>query len=1161
LRRVVVGWLALVLAATVLAVAPTSAQAAVSAPRGLSATGASTSGTPTLEWDRVSGAATYDVELSTSPTFDQDLFSVNTANRRTVPTVAMPTGDVFWRVRSRTGSGSVSGWASSSFSTTQGAAPVLVSPADGATMQQPHNPVVLAWQPVSSAKSYQLEVDNDPDFVDAGTATVSTTSYLIQNPQPTSTFYWRVRAVHAGGAVTRWSATWSYHIPGMPEIDSASVTPLNSPETRVEDVVLDWDPVPGAKDYDVRISSDRNFSPTATVYSATVKSTRYSPPVTYDNDQYWWQVRARDVLGNVRPWTDFAAIPLRQFERHWPDVPVVSYPTGSPQTGPTQVGDPFFYQWQPVDHASHYQLQVSTSLEFSPGTFVSCFTRGTTYTPVLRTPHQSPADCMPAPGRTYYWRVRGLDGPNADNFEEQGVIGRWSDIHTFEYQPARVALDSPADGAQISVPTLRWEAAQDAEKYRVVVVDKTGTSYSATTHSLSWTPSVRLDPANGPFRWYVVAIDRNGVASPTPTAGSQRVFTLTTASSPPSAPELTPLSPAADSTHTRFPTLTWEPDPDATSYKVYVGMAGSQTVTPLVDSNGSSSFAYPAATDVTADHLRPGRYRWFVEAYNGGSLLGEGADGFFGIADLNRVTGQRVTLSGLDAQTNFCANRLDAPAGEPTQCRDLKQTPVLAWDYVPNASHYLVYLYHDRALTNDVYPNVQYIETQNTYWTPRSLLPDSQAGDAYYWFVRPCKAGSVCAPDPVAASHAFDKRSNPVEPLLTAPAHDPTPADELTLHWQDYLATNAASPDSTGAAATVEAHSYRVQISDDPTFTRVLHERDVDQTTYTPYDVTFPEGPLYWRVRAIDGSDNLLPWSDVDVREPVALDKDSGTPTLTSPADGTTTDGTPFLSWRPMEYSSAYEVEISTDRLFSPARQVQLATTKQSAYSLRDQLAASSTYWWRVRRVDAGGKKGSWSSGRSFRVAGQAPQLLSPRGGAVVESDEGFFTWDTVPGATSYTYELRQGSGTPAAATTYAQAYATRGEMANGTWSWRVVANDAAGRQLGASGWRSFYVDSRRPTISRRTPGRRTTRSANWVVTFSEPVRRVSGTTMRLYRAGRAGAVRARIRSSNGGRTWTLNPSTAMARRAKYTLKLSSGITDRAGNRLRATSYSSTVVR
>ena len=60
----------------------------------------------------------------------------------------------------------------------------------------------------------------------------------------------------------------------------------------------------------------------------------------------------------------------------------------------------------------------------------------------------------------------------------------------------------------------------------------------------------------------------------------------------------------------------------------------------------------------------------------------------------------------------------------------------------------------------------------------------------------------------------------------------------------------------------VEAKTYRFQVDDDPNFQSPLETVSVDQTTYTPYGTTYPEGPLYWRVQAIDGSNNTLTWSE-----------------------------------------------------------------------------------------------------------------------------------------------------------------------------------------------------------------------------------------------------------------------------------------------------------
>ena len=45
-----------------------------------------------------------------------------------------------------------------------------------------------------------------------------------------------------------------------------------------------------------------------------------------------------------------------------------------------------------------------------------------------------------------------------------------------------------------------------------------------------------------------------------------------------------------------------------------------------------------------------------------------------------------------------------------------------------------------------------------------------------------------------------------------------------------------------------------VQVSDLADFSNLLDNKVVDQRSYTPYDRTYPEQPLFWRVQAIDGS-------------------------------------------------------------------------------------------------------------------------------------------------------------------------------------------------------------------------------------------------------------------------------------------------------------------
>ena len=100
-----------------------------------------------------------------------------------------------------------------------------------------------------------------------------------------------------------------------------------------------------------------------------------------------------------------------------------------------------------------------------------------------------------------------------------------------------------------------------------------------------------------------------------------------------------------------------------------------------------------------------------------------------------------------------------------------------------------------------------------------------------------------------------------------------------------------------------------------------------------------------------------------------------------------------------------------------------------------------------------------------------------------------------------------------------------------------------------------------RPTIAARTPGSgatRVSRTANVVVRFSEAAVGVSASTVRLRDAKTGSYVAATVTYSASTKTVTLNPKTTLAGSRKYTVLISGGITDAAGNPLATTSWSFT---
>ena len=135
--------------------------------------------------------------------------------------------------------------------------------------------------------------------------------------------------------------------------------------------MFSWDPIKGAKQYELWVALDQDFN--TQIERRTVYSTRYSPATTYDNNTYYWKVRAINVAGQPTPWPSTPSV----FQRRWSNKPTLLYPPNNTSTAIT--GDVYF-QWTPVRHASRYALDVGTDENFTPSTFSTCLTASTTYT-------------------------------------------------------------------------------------------------------------------------------------------------------------------------------------------------------------------------------------------------------------------------------------------------------------------------------------------------------------------------------------------------------------------------------------------------------------------------------------------------------------------------------------------------------------------------------------------------------------------------------------------------------------------------------------------------------------------------------------------------------------------------------------------------------------
>jgi hypothetical protein len=126
-------------------------------------------------------------------------------------------------------------------------------------------------------------------------------------------------------------------------------------------------------------------------------------------------------------------------------------------------------------------------------------------------------------------------------------------------------------------------------------------------------------------------------------------------------------------------------------------------------------------------------------------------------------------------------------------------------------------------------------------------------------------------------------------------------------------------------------------------------------------------------------------------------------------------------------------------------------------------------------------------------------------------------------------------------------------------YRWTVIAIDEEASIVIATSDPVTVVDRTKPTIRSRSPlpnASGVSRSTSIRVTFSEPVRGVSSTTLRLRNLRTGFWVRAKVTYTAASRTATLDPALSMYGNERYAVYVSSAIRDLSGNRLTAATWS-----
>ncbi|OGS36050.1 MAG: hypothetical protein A2293_05950 [Elusimicrobia bacterium RIFOXYB2_FULL_49_7] len=521
-----------------------------------------------LSWNTVPTATSYGVQISQDSTFTGPMTYGQVGLTTAYLTLSGLSANTtyYWRVNAAN-AGGTGEWSVAFHFTTLPAAPVPVSPVNNA-LNQPLL-LTLKWNPAESATAYSLQVATDTVFLTSVMVNLSGLTVLEQNISGLAnnkTYYWRVCATNLNGT-GNWSSKYAF----TTRISAPTpVSPSNNATNQTTSLKLSWNTVATATSYGIQVSSDSTFA-VSVVYGQTGLSVA-NQTVTglLYSTTYYWRVNATNA-GGTSEWS--AANSFRTATA----APVVISPINSVTQSVT-------FQWDTVQNATSYCLQVSTDSAFQSGVVFN--QSGLSYTAYTITTLSA--------GMVYYWRV------NATNATGTSI---WSAMSRFTTISAPPTLLSPVDNAT-EIPvilTLKWSAEATALSYSVQVsTDSTFVTSSMNTLSANFIALSGLKN-NTRYFWRVKTTNAGG------TSYWSAVNRFTTIVTTPVAPTL---SETAGGSLTI--TLSWDPVENATTYTLQISKDSLfSSVSIVYDENGIDT-TFQTVSGLTGNVI----YYWRVNATN-----------------------------------------------------------------------------------------------------------------------------------------------------------------------------------------------------------------------------------------------------------------------------------------------------------------------------------------------------------------------------------------------------------------------------------------------------------------------------------------------------------------------------------------------------------------
>jgi inner membrane protein involved in colicin E2 resistance len=942
-------------------------------------------------WNASTGATSYQLDVSTNNEFSSFVTGYNnlTVNGTNQSVTGLTAGTTYYyRVRAVNANG------------TSGNSNII------STLTIPPNPVAIAatnitqtgfqanWNASTGATSYQLDVSLNNSFSSFVTGynnlTVNGTNQSVTGLTQGTQYYYRVRSVNASG--TSGSSNTILVTTPEPPPAPVAITATNITQTGFQ---ANWNASTGATSYQLDVSTNNEFSSFVTGYNnLSVNGTNQSVTGLTAGTTYYYRVRAVNANGT---------------SGNSNIITVLTVPPNPVATDATTITNTSFQaNWNAATSATSYKLDVSLNNAFS--SFVAGYNN-------LTVNGTSQSVTGLTQGTQYYYRVRAVNASGTSGSSNTILVT------TPEPPPAPVAI--AATNITQTGFQANWNASTGATSYQLdVSTNNEFSSFVTGYNNLTvngTNQSVTGLTAGTTYYYRVRAVNANG------TSGNSNI--ISTLTIPPNPVAIA----ATNITQTGFQ-ANWNASTGATSYQLDVSLNNSfssfvtgynnltvdgtnQSVTGLtagttyyyrvraVNANGTSgnsnvvsaltvppnpvaldatnvtntSFqanwnASTSATSYRLDVSTSNSFSSFVTGYNNLTVNGTNQS----VTGLTQGTQyyyrmRAVNASGSSDNSNVQPVTTTAPPDPPSNLSttEITQTSFRAsWNAVNGATSYKLDVSTNISFSSFV-PGYNNLTVNNMTKVVSGLNP----GSMYYWRVRAVNANGTSG------------NSNIITVLTVPP--NPVAVEATTITNTSFQANWLAATSAT---------SYKLDVSLNNAFSSFVAGYNNLTVNGTSQSVTgLPQGTqYYYRVRAVNASgtsgnsNTILVTTPEPPPAPVAIAATNITQTGFQ------------ANWNTSTGATSYQLDVSTNNEFSSFVTGYNNLTVTGTNQIVTGLTAGTTYYYRVRAVNANGTSGNSNVISTLTV----PPNPVATGATNITQTSFQANWNASTGATSYQLDV-----------------------------------------------------------------------------------------------------------------------------------------------------------